>query len=810
MRNLVGQTLGQYKILERIGAGGMATVYKASQESLQREIALKVLHATYADEKQFVQRFLQEARSAAKMDHPNIVTIYEAGEAKGFYYIAMPYIQGATLGYVLKQTNPDNIGWLLQAILQMASALDYAHQHGIIHRDVKPGNILVNSDGRALLTDFGIAKAMTSSANLTQTGTLLGTPHYMAPEQIRGQPPRPQTDQYAMAIIAYEGLAGRRPFQAEEAQAILFKHIEEAPDLTRIPPPCRDALRKGLAKDPNERFQTVSEFAYALQQGVTGVMMHAPPVATPAAYQTPRPITAPTGPLPSGTTSAQRSLPRWVWGGLALIVMALIAGGVFLVLSSGSERSLAVTNTEIPTLTTASGVTAEATEASVNGNNVFRSATETSQAATSIVQAATGTALSRAIATNQAAAQPSNGAQEVEVATTEPTNTSTPLPTATPQPPTATPIPVATNTSTSTPLPPTPAPPTLTPTPTDTPTPRGPTPIPVTFVDTVDGFGRVEITDVDLNPANPQEVYVLVKGDGIYKSFDSGEGSWGRIDLNGAGITGLVMAPNNPAVIYAGTWNAVLKSVDGGNTWRAYGGGLSTANRSVDVLVPHPTDPNIIYGGIGASLVVSTDGGQNWQSDFYGNGLQAGGRLTSIAFSTGNPNTMLVGGEFGSFYKSVDAGRTFQQLAYSVGSGTYSIVAHPSRTDVFLAGINSNSAAIVRTTNAADFISSSNGLIFGGADSAYSAITYAPSNSEIIYVGSGYENDAYAKGIFKSIDGGDSWNGISAGLNVNAATGLPHYVKSIVVHPTNPNIVFAATGGGLFKSTNGGQTWVIQ
>jgi hypothetical protein len=140
----------------------------------------------------------------------------------------------------------------------------------------------------------------------------------------------------------------------------------------------------------------------------------------------------------------------------------------------------------------------------------------------------------------------------------------------------------------------------------------------------------------------------------------------------------------------------------------------------------------------------------------------------------------------------------------------FGMAAHPTQKDVYLAGINSYDAGIIKTENGGDFVSVSNGLIFGGADSAYSAIVYAPSNPSIVYAGSGYEDDRFAKGIFKSTDGGKSWTKISQGLSINSATGQPHYVKSIAVHPSNPNIVLAATGGGLYKSTDGGASWDLK
>jgi hypothetical protein len=315
-----------------------------------------------------------------------------------------------------------------------------------------------------------------------------------------------------------------------------------------------------------------------------------------------------------------------------------------------------------------------------------------------------------------------------------------------------------------------------------------------------------QVIDVDINLKNPREVYALVKGDGIYKSINGGDGPWARMNLDGSALTAFVIDPHNPARFYAPTWNAVLKSTDGGNTWKAFGNGLSTANRVVDVVTIDPQDPNLLYAGIGSSLVISTDGGENWTSLGYGNGL-VGGRLHYIVIDPFNKDVIYVGGQFGSIYKSEDSGRNFFALAYGVGEGVFGMAAHPTEKDVYLVGINSYDAGIIKTENGGDFFPSTNGLIFGGADSAYSAITYAPSNPNIVYAGSGYEEDRVAKGMFKSTDGGKNWDQINTGLSVNSATGYPHYVKSIAVHPSNPNFVYAATGSGLYISTDGGENW---
>jgi photosystem II stability/assembly factor-like uncharacterized protein len=321
-------------------------------------------------------------------------------------------------------------------------------------------------------------------------------------------------------------------------------------------------------------------------------------------------------------------------------------------------------------------------------------------------------------------------------------------------------------------------------------------------------LGSREVIDVDFNPKNPAEVYALVKGDGIYRSSTGGDSPWAKLPVDGASLVALVIDPTDPTRLYGPTWNAVLKSTDGGNSWEAKMNGL-VANRTVDVLVIDPQNPNLLYGGVGERLVVSADGGESWQSQEYGAGLGVG-RLHQIVVDPFSPATIYVAGLGAAIYKSADSGRSFLPMPFNTGEGTYGLAAHPAQKDVLLAGINSPQAAIIRTQNGWDFEPVSTGLIYGGADSAYSAIAYAPSNPTIVYAGSGYESNPKAKGVFKSTDGGATWFDLSNGLRRNPDTGYPYYIKAIIVHPANPDIVFLATGSGLYRSVDGGLTWQLR
>ena len=269
MTDLIGKTLGQYQIVRELGRGGMAIVYEAYQPSLSRTIAIKVLPPQFAADKAFVQRFLLEARAAARLEHPNIVAVHDVAEDQGIYYIVMQKLEGESLQALLRRTGRLPLERAVRIVAQVAAALAYAHAAGIVHRDIKPANIIVGPRDHAWLTDFGIAKAITGGIQVTQTGAVVGTPEYMSPEQARGKPVGPTSDIYALGIVLYQALAGRPPFEADAAHVILYKHVFEAPPPVRARLPELSAevdviLAKALAKDPEQRFQSAEEMRQAL------------------------------------------------------------------------------------------------------------------------------------------------------------------------------------------------------------------------------------------------------------------------------------------------------------------------------------------------------------------------------------------------------------------------------------------------------------------------------------------------------------------------------------------------------------------
>jgi serine/threonine-protein kinase len=267
--DLVGKSLGGCVINELLGQGGMARVYRARQKHLDRDVAIKVLPPFYASDQSFVDRFELEARSLARLTHPHIVVVHDAGDEQGLLYIIMEYVAGGTLREYMTQSM--SLREVTRIIKEVASALTYAHERGIIHRDVKPVNVLMDESKRAVLSDFGIAKVLATSAALTRSGAGVGTPEYMSPEQCKGIQVDARADIYALGVMLYEMLTGHTPFEADNYTALAHSHIYEAPPSPskynpRISPAVQAVTLKALAKDPSERFQQAMDMAITLEQ----------------------------------------------------------------------------------------------------------------------------------------------------------------------------------------------------------------------------------------------------------------------------------------------------------------------------------------------------------------------------------------------------------------------------------------------------------------------------------------------------------------------------------------------------------------
>ena len=349
MKGLIGQTVGSYRIIGQIGRGGMATVYKAYQPSMERYVALKILPDHYAHDPNFVQRFVREARTIAKLEHKNILPVYDFGEDGGVTYLAMRYLESGTLKDVqgmgrLTLADAANI------MRQMCSALDYAHRQGVVHRDVKPSNIMVDDEGEAYLTDFGIAKVLEGTEQLTASGGFLGTPAYMAPEQVMAQPVDSRADIYALGIMLYETIVGRVPYDADTPMAVALAHVREPLPLPRelnagVPEPLEAVILKALAKKPADRYQTAGQLAAALDEALAEAKIDVSQtrlqsLATAARLSRSEQTTAydeardPLTTTPRPTAFAQRR----VWPQLAVALLLFIAIGASLLLVSDGLR----------------------------------------------------------------------------------------------------------------------------------------------------------------------------------------------------------------------------------------------------------------------------------------------------------------------------------------------------------------------------------------------------------------------------------------------------------------------------------------
>ena len=273
--NLVGNTIGnRYEVLEEAGIGGMATVYKAKDHVLNRDVAVKILKDEFTTDVDFIKRFNSEAQSAASLSHPNIVSIYDVGheEEDNLYYIVMELIKGKTLKQIITKDEKLSWKWALNISIQIASALEVAHKNGIVHRDIKPHNIIITEDGVAKVMDFGIAKAV-SNSTMTAFGTTIGSVHYFSPEQAKGSSTDARSDIYSLGVVMYEMLTGKVPFDADTPVSIALKHMQEEPKPAievnpNIPTAVNDIVMKAMRKEPDDRYQTATEMLADLSKAL--------------------------------------------------------------------------------------------------------------------------------------------------------------------------------------------------------------------------------------------------------------------------------------------------------------------------------------------------------------------------------------------------------------------------------------------------------------------------------------------------------------------------------------------------------------
>ena len=313
----------RYQVLERIGAGGMADVWLAEDRHLQRQVALKVLHSRFAQDREFIERFRLEAEAAAGLQHPNVVAVYDRGDVDGTYYIAMQYLQGRTLKELIDAgLAPEEAVRLIRQVLEGAR---FAHRHGIVHRDLKPRNVIVDPEGKATVTDFGIARAGVSE--ITQAGAVMGTPHYLSPEQAQGQEVTAVSDLYSIGVMLYEALTRRVPFEGDSAVAVAMKQVAQAPQRPstinpQVSPALDAVVMRALEKDPGQRFQSADAFIAALDAaladpggGMSGTAAFAP---------LPPIVATPEEPVAEGYGEEGRRWWLWALIGLAVLVGVLV------------------------------------------------------------------------------------------------------------------------------------------------------------------------------------------------------------------------------------------------------------------------------------------------------------------------------------------------------------------------------------------------------------------------------------------------------------------------------------------------------
>jgi eukaryotic-like serine/threonine-protein kinase len=361
MRDLAPETVidQRYQIVARIGSGGMADVYCAQDLQLGRKVALKLLYRRFAEDEEFVERFRREASAAAGLQHANVVGVYDRGEWDGTYYIAMEYLEGRSLKQLIVDTGPLAPLAAVDIAEQILKAARFAHRRGVIHRDIKPHNVIIDEEGRAKVTDFGIARA--GASDMTETGSIMGTAQYLSPEQAQGHAVSARSDLYAIGIVLYEMLAGRVPFDGESAVTIALKQVTEAP----VPPSAYNAavtpeldavVLRALEKDPEHRFADADEFIAALEM-VRGQLGQAPAGQSTAVFGAiAAPLTDPTalaaagipieeplddggeGPPPDDEEHRRR---RWPWIAAVLGVLAVLAA-LFLILGPLSPKQAKV------------------------------------------------------------------------------------------------------------------------------------------------------------------------------------------------------------------------------------------------------------------------------------------------------------------------------------------------------------------------------------------------------------------------------------------------------------------------------------
>lgn len=753
MPNLTGKTLGSYRIIEQIGLGGMATVYKAYQPAMDRYVALKILSTHLSQSPTFIKRFQQEARVIARLEHLHILPVYDHGEEDGYLYLVMRFIQAGTLTDRLTH-GALSLEEARRVVTQIGSALEYAHQLGVIHRDLKPSNILVDRQGDCYLTDFGIAKIVEGTLGLTHSG-VIGTPQYMAPEQGESAKVDHRADIYAMGVVIYEMVTGRLPFDAETPFAVLMKHLTEPLPLPRqlrpdLPEEVERVILKALAKNPADRFQTMRDLVTAFDQAVQAAPAEVG-VATPWPTLAALPqVAAPgdTGPLPPQPVRLTMP-PLWILAAAGLGLVVLVLAGLILSQVPGRvEISGGQVQVILPTEMTTAGSEAVAT--------------------TSPAAAAKITPEPPKLTPPPATPTPASTISKEEA-----------YPTA--LPPQTAAAPSSTAPSASTPASP---PPSL---------------ARLRWEKLADAtnFLPVAINTITMAPSNPNIILVGTYGAGIYLSVDGGT-TWapGNAGLGKGTVGSIVVDPENSNNVYAALFDqgGVYKSTDGGQTWQSANKGLplDKAWNWTGLVYLDPTDSNrLYYTGTTDGFYLSTNAGASWQP--IGNDCP---QVTGLAIDPANnkylyaaafqhPNSECLAG----VYESADGGQTWQRL---------------TTAEMVRASDQESGDWWHLATAPLDFKT----IYAGGQERIYKSTDGGQTWTAILEQGCDWlaagESAVYcgrAGNVLISSDGGQSWGEVNYDPGWGGQERRPWAIA-----PGSPQTIYAGSDT-VKKSTDGGWTW---
>jgi len=754
MFDLIGKQVGPYRILEQAGAGGMATVYKAYQPNMDRYIAVKVLPVHLSNDPEFAKRFQREARAIARLEHAHILPVYDYGEYEGITYIAMRYIKAGTLKDRMSagRLSLDEINHLIG---QIGSALDYAHRMGVIHRDIKPGNVLMDEQGDVYLSDFGLARMMEQSQQLTGSGVGLGTPAYMSPEQGQGNKIDHRTDIYALGIILYEMLTGRVPYEAETPMAVVLKHINGELPLPHTinpntPEPVERVILKALAKDPADRYQTAGEMVQALN---TAVRM----MTAEAQQQTMVDKVAPVQQDVSIVTKIQRiwDQPR---GRIMLTGSALAAILILGLLLSQLPGKITIL---APGATETTGILLQATSTSI-------AVPTTPTIATISTTVPTITPEVPASSTNLKWEQLYDGSSF---------------------------LPAALNALAV--------------------DPNNPNKI---FAGTVgagvyispdggetwkvsnDGLGKGTVGSIVIDPNDSNIVYAgLFDKGGIYKSINGGQtwqSSYQGIDLdNGATWLGLIQIdPMNSQHLYYTGSDQLFQSIDGGVSWTQQSDNCPV----IMGLAIDPADGNHLYasGRIGsadcpAGVYETHDAGSAWVQLTSTDLGKEGGDWWHLAADPRNFATIYAGSWF-STYKSTDKGKTWGRI-YS--DGCWWLAVHPDDGTVYC---GRQGKIHISNNGGTSWREATFGPDWGTAGERF-PFALVP-GTQTLYAGT----DA----VMRSDDNGKTWNYLTS-------FGLPR--MRLTVNPQNGDQFFLGGWPGVnydspcdtYRSEDAGTSWRI-